>query len=638
MVAGAAPSLDANLSLALASRSRALVTLEPLPMSMILSCLLRATHMDGRTTARPSVYLSLVNEDGGMTFAQLKSHLLDQWRCLAERDDVDPPYECAKSESISRRLFASRLPSIRLNQCVVSESNLPGAGRGVFACQPIMAGTVATLYPGDALRWSQKSLEEDMAWTLTDIDASFQPASAELLARGRDYEMEVCSAAASDPMSIIGDPSRADDAAYLGHMINDGAFCTSESLRAEYKLKSQAMRNAEQVDLVGCHTAIVATRDIQVGEELLLTYGANYWIGRLAPSSMTPVYCTSAISEEDDESTIRLLSSHGSRMQHRQLPQQAKRADRRKKKPWTRSRSLRMVDLPETRGTPQRYLHGLHAGCFQDIVKHCVLIKLLQRMCDKPTPFTYVETHSGAGRYSIDATLPHEAAAGIKLLQAWAASHDDSAARMPAEAQTLLKLINTPDNTMQLYPGSPWIAMSHCRSQLDSLHLCELEDDQHTLLRETVDAHCNMCSVETHQCDGFATLRKTKSGVLTPGRRGLIFMDPPYSHAGSDTQRAMAAAGHLEKHWRSARLCLWYPATWKHSKVRDEFLGAGVRGECLAAELIKGGPESKGSGMLLIHPPFGIKRELQELLEFLARALQQPDEEPPVVRVEWVNK
>ena len=115
-------------------------------------------------------------------------------------------------------------------------------------------------------------------------------------------------------------------------------------------------------------------------------------------------------------------------------------------------------------------------------------------------------------------------------------------------------------------------------------------------------------------------------------------MDPPYSHAGSDTQRAMAAAQHLEKHWRSARLCLWYPATLKHSKVRDEFLGTGLRGECLAAEVIKGGPEGKGSGMLLIHPPFGIEQEIQELLEFLARALHQEGDEPPIVRVEWVQK
>ena len=100
----------------------------------------------------------------------------------------------------------------------------------------------------------------------------------------------------------------------------------------------------------------------------------------------------------------------------------------------------------------------------------------------------------------------------------------------------------------------------------------------------------------------------------------------------------MVAARHLEKHWRSARLCLWYPATLKHSKVRDEFLSAGIQGDCLAAEFIKGGAEGKGSGMLLIHPPFGIEQELQELLEFLARALHQMGDEPPIVRVEWVQK
>ena len=598
---------------------------------LLLRGFIRSFHTDGRTGSS-SVHASIVNVDGGMTFAELNAHLLDQWRCLVEQeDDVRLPHGCDKRSSISRRLYASRLTNIHINSCATGESSLPGAGRGVFACQPITAGSVATLYPGDALRLSQAGLDQDIAWTLTD--GLLQPASAELLARARDYEMEVCSTAAGD-LSQFGDPARADEPAYLGHMINDGAICTSESLRAEYKRKSHALRNVEQVDLAGCHTAIIATRDIQAGEELLLTYGANYWIGRLAPSGVTPAYCTSVIDGDGDESNILSLSSR----QRQRPPRRAKRAPgRRKKEP--RIRSLRMVALPETsRGTPQRYQHGFHAGCFQDIVKHCALIKLLQRMCNKPSPFTYVETHSGAGRYSIDAALPHEAAEGIKLLQAWGARHDDSEASMPAEAQDLLQLVNAQGRAVQLYPGSPWIAMSRCRPQLDSLQFCELEDDQYALLRETVGAHRSACSIETHQCDGFAALRKTKGGVLTPGQRGLIFIDPPYSHAGSDTQRAMVAARHLEKHWRSARLCLWYPATLKHSKVRDEFLSAGIQGDCLAAEFIKGGAEGKGSGMLLIHPPFGIEQELQELLEFLARALHQMGDEPPIVRVEWVQK
>ena len=274
------------------------------------------------------------------------------------------------------------------------------------------------------------------------------------------------------------------------------------------------------------------------------------------------------------------------------------------------------------------YQHGYHAGCFQDILKHTVLILLMNNMRLKEKPFAYVETHSGAGRYDLSAALAHETAEGIFQLQAAARS----GIRLPPEATTLLALVNE-----QSYPGSPLVAASLCRPQ-DSLALCELMEDQHALLTSALESALPPPPIgpaaTAHLADGYRALSKLKGEVATPSRRGLVLIDPPYSY-GSDTQRAVALAKHLRVHWRSARLCLWYPATRSHTKVLDEFSDAGV-GECLAIELYSGGAVTKGSGMLLIHPPFGIEDDARRLLTGLSEALRADGDEAPTMEIRWV--
>ena len=142
------------------------------------------------------------------------------------------------------------------------------------------------------------------------------------------------------------------------------------------------------------------------------------------------------------------------------------------------------------------YKHGFHAGCFQDVMKHSVIVLLLARMCEKPSPFTYVETHAGAGRYDLEAALPQEISGGIKLLQS------DDCTTVPPEASTLLRLLDRfAEGSKQYYPGSPLVAVSQCRPQ-DTVVLCEFAADQHELLTsvitEVARVHQNLPTIKTH--------------------------------------------------------------------------------------------------------------------------------------------
>lgn len=47
------------------------------------------------------------------------------------------------------------------------------------------------------------------------------------------------------------------------------------------------------------------------------------------------------------------------------------------------------------------YRHGFHAGNHADVLKHMVLCLILRQLKQKGKPLSYIDTHSGAGAYSL---------------------------------------------------------------------------------------------------------------------------------------------------------------------------------------------------------------------------------------------
>ena len=43
------------------------------------------------------------------------------------------------------------------------------------------------------------------------------------------------------------------------------------------------------------------------------------------------------------------------------------------------------------------YRHAFHAGNFADVLKHVVLMMLVEHLKKKPAPFFYLDTHAGRG-------------------------------------------------------------------------------------------------------------------------------------------------------------------------------------------------------------------------------------------------
>ena len=171
------------------------------------------------------------------------------------------------------------------------------------------------------------------------------------------------------------------------------------------------------------------------------------------------------------------------------------------------------------------YRHAFHAGSHADILKHIVLIQLVQYLQEKPGALTIVDTHAGAGIYSLEdgfAAVSKEATGGIFRLQEFV----EAGNTVPKSIQQYLDCISSenPQGEIQIYPGSPFILARFLRSQ-DRLKLFELHPKEIDILRQNVSQLKQSKQIDVYAQDSFSRLK----GLLPPpSRRGLVLIDPSY--------------------------------------------------------------------------------------------------------------
>ena len=120
------------------------------------------------------------------------------------------------------------------------------------------------------------------------------------------------------------------------------------------------------------------------------------------------------------------------------------------------------------------YKHAFHAGNHADVLKHIVLLALLDALKKKDAPLFVMDTHAGRGRYLLAAPESRktgEADAGILRLM--------GEAKMPEVLERYLRAVeaNNPVGALVAYPGSPLLAAQALRAP-DRLAACELQPEE----------------------------------------------------------------------------------------------------------------------------------------------------------------
>jgi 23S rRNA (adenine2030-N6)-methyltransferase len=274
------------------------------------------------------------------------------------------------------------------------------------------------------------------------------------------------------------------------------------------------------------------------------------------------------------------------------------------------------------------YRHAYHAGNFADVVKHVVLMLLLEHLGRKASGYFMLDTHAGRGRYRLDDPATQkggEFASGILRARA-AAEPPEAVARYLA----LVERLGAEDGRLSAYPGSPLLARALMRGN-DRAAFVELEPGEAGALRTLLKGE-GRCAV--HERDGYEAL----AALLPPAeRRGLVLVDPPFE-AAEEFERLAAGLQNAHARWPGGLYCAWFPLT--AGGVAARFLGemraSGVRKQLLV-ELTVLPFDSPlgliGCGLLLVNPPWHLDRELAGILPWLASALAPKTGRP---RVEWL--
>jgi 23S rRNA (adenine2030-N6)-methyltransferase len=265
------------------------------------------------------------------------------------------------------------------------------------------------------------------------------------------------------------------------------------------------------------------------------------------------------------------------------------------------------------------YRHGFHAGNHADVLKHVVLVQLLRQLTKKDKPLWVIDTHAGAGSYSLEqgfAARKSEFADGIGRL--W--SRDDLPAAL-ADYVGEVRAAN-PDGALRVYPGSPQIALQVTRTQ-DRLRLFELHGNESRALEEHFAGAGRRVAVVAG--DGFKGLRAV---LPPPSRRGLALIDPSYEIA-EDYRAVRAAVRDGLERFATGTYAVWYPQLQRRESenlpaelqriATGDWLHAWLRVKAPAAD----GFGLHGSGLFVFNPPWNLETALRPVMPALTKALGQ---------------
>lgn len=250
------------------------------------------------------------------------------------------------------------------------------------------------------------------------------------------------------------------------------------------------------------------------------------------------------------------------------------------------------------------YRHSFHAGNFADLVKHSLLIWLLERG-QADGPLTVIDTHAGAGIYDLngDAARSKEAEAGVVRLMA--------AGGRPPRIEALAVAVGrlNPQGGVALYPGSPLLVAQMLRDD-DRYVGFELNPPVLDLL---TDALAPYPEAAAEGGDGYDQAVAWAAEATGP----LVLIDPPFEEP-DDYLRAADTGAAIVRADARATVAIWTPL--KDMETFDGFLRrldqAGAQRVLVAEARLRPLTDPmrmNGCAVVILNPPAGAEATAKEI-------------------------
>jgi 23S rRNA (adenine2030-N6)-methyltransferase len=277
------------------------------------------------------------------------------------------------------------------------------------------------------------------------------------------------------------------------------------------------------------------------------------------------------------------------------------------------------------------YRHAFHAGNSADVVKHSLLIALVQALQLKESALTLIDTHAGCGLYDLgsdQAQRTGESTQGV--LQAFA-DRNPLLNDYRAAVQAVNVGVNVGDGP-RLYPGSPRILAQLLRPQ-DFLVVNEKHPEDAYALRGVMRG----TSAAVHERDAY----EFWLAMLPPRTpRGVVVVDPPYEQT-DERPRITATLAAAHRKWAHGVTVIWYPLKDRapHCRWKDQLRRLGIpKFLCLEHWLYDTHQPDiyNGAGLYIVNPPYAFTQALPPLLEALRAALA-PEGHRGEITADWLS-
>lgn len=293
------------------------------------------------------------------------------------------------------------------------------------------------------------------------------------------------------------------------------------------------------------------------------------------------------------------------------------------------------------------YRHAFHAGNHADVLKHAILVQLLEHFNLKDAPYWVVDTHAGAGIYDLQGDWasgkpqgrpgrrPPAVEESAEVTAPRKPEYEDGVARLLAAEhppEMISQYLNAlaafnPQGGVRYYPGSPWLTLEALRDR-DRLRLFELHPTEMDILQRNLDRHPRARSrqVMLRKSDGFEGI---KALLPPPTRRGMVLIDPSYEDK-QDYRHALNAIQEGLKRFSTGSFALWYPLVSRREvamliRALENLDTVWVHATLQVKKPRSDGHGMFGSGMFVVNPPWTLHDKLAEALPWLSTTLGQDE-------------
>ena len=261
------------------------------------------------------------------------------------------------------------------------------------------------------------------------------------------------------------------------------------------------------------------------------------------------------------------------------------------------------------------YRHGYHAGNAADVLKHFILIYVLDYIKKKDKGFIFIDSHAGAGKYLISDPYMQknkEYLQGIeKILQL---KNDNIFLKKYLD---LIKSINI-NSDLKIYPGSCFLAARSLRPN-DNLYFFELHPKEFLNLKKNFE---NDSRVIIENRDSYQRLKK----LLPPKeKRAVILIDPSYELK-DEYEKVLKMLSDCYKKFPLGVYIIWYPVL--KNKKSEKFIFNLLKKNyknLSHVEMITDNSNNgmQGSGLFILNCPWSIENDIKKSLETIFDCLKK---------------